>query len=327
MLGEIDLVYLADRIISNPWRTFLDYGYRLKEDFALAFKRREPIQTHQNLMPVGLRGPPSGTPSPEDERPFPFPELLDQSRRGRPYEFHDSRDIGPQEMIRLAKEQHDNLIFLTGRIPDDSGSYLNLDLTKDAIPHQLLTVEKVVDIDSVIWVTRHPRFPHSISIFTKPVIRNRSPIFKHNHVFVKLLVPQSEVDRLALGARKEWIEHKVKLCNVPHVFFGKSGDSCNLYLSFPRMYHKHPYVNRYESLVPPHVQNILWEQLIIPAMDLATPDCSHPYVGLDLSHQAMKSSSKQMSSYPFRPQELSKLLLAMESLVTITSALIALQMI
>jgi hypothetical protein len=84
------------------------------------------------------------------------------------------------------------------------------------------------------------------------------------------------------------------------------------------MYHKHPYVNRYESLIPPHVQKLLWEQLIIPAMNHATPDVSHPYVGLDLSHQAMKGSSKQIASYPFRPEELSELLLCMEHLVSLS---------
>ncbi|KAF8325136.1 hypothetical protein F5887DRAFT_901684 [Amanita rubescens] len=320
MLGEIDLVYLADNIISNPWRTFIDYGYRLRVDFCQAFKRQVPFHAHQNLMPVGLKGPPSGTPSPGEERPFPFPELLplDQSRHGGPYEFHDSCNLGPNDMIRLAKEQDDNLIFLTGKISGDEESYINLDLEKDAVHHESVQVEKAIDIDSVIWVTRHPRFRNSISVFTKPVIRSRPPIFKHNHVFVKLLLPQSEVDRSVPGARQEWVERKIKLCNIPHVFFGKmAGDLCNLYLAFPRMYHKHPYINRFESLVPPRIQNILWEQLIIPAMELATPDVSQPYVGLDLSHLAMKSSSKQMASYPFRPHELSKLLLFMGNLVSL----------
>lgn len=319
-LGEIDLIYLAEKIISNPWTTFLDYGYRLEQDFGHAFKRLEPVDAHRNLMPVGVKGPPS----PPDEPPFPFPELLDLSRRGGLYESHDSCTLGIEEMIQLANEQRNNLIFLTGKVSSDS--YVTIDLEKDAMPHESVQVEKAIDVDSIIWVTRHPRFSHSISIFTKPVIRHRAPIFKHNHLFVKLIVPQSEDDRLAQGARTEWQPRKIKLCNVPHVFFGKSGDgsaSCNLYLAFPRMYHKHPYINRYESLIPPHVQSILWEQVIIPAMDRATPDVSHPYVGLDLSHQAMKSTSQQTASYPFRPAQLSELLLCMENLVGLSRLVLA----
>lgn len=93
--------------------------------------------------------------------------------------------------------------------------------------------------------------------------------------------------------------------------------SYNLYLA---LYHKHPYLNRYESMVPPYVQRILWEQVIIPAMVEATPDISHPYVGLDLSHQAAKGRSKgtsqQATTYPFRRSEFKWLISCMDDLVS-----------
>lgn len=310
--GEINLVYLADRITANPWMTFRDYGYRLLPLFAHAFQRINPIMTHKHLMPAVLLS-----------ESLQSSQILLNSRHGHSYDVHDTLVLGPTQLINLAKDSNDNKIFLTGRTP--LGQYITLDLQEDSPPHDSVETTKVIDIDSIIWVTRYPRFRCSIGIYTKPVIRGKPPIFKHNHLFVDLLMPQSEEDKLYLGPRQEWVTRRIKLCNIPHVYFGKTGDgptSCNLYMAFPRMFHKHPYLNRHESMVPPYVQQILWEQIIIPAMVEATPDVSHPYVGLDISHQSVKGNAKgtsqQATSYPFRPTELKHLISSMDRLVSTT---------
>lgn len=164
--------------------TFRDYGYRLMPNFAQAFQQIKPTMTAIHLMPAIHF---SELPSPESDT----------------FLSDDALVIGASQLINLAKERNNNEIFLTGRSP--RGQYITLDLMKDTMPHGSVETTKVIDIDSLIWVTRYPSFRRSINIFTKPVIRNKPPIFKHNHLFVEILVPQSEDEKLALGPRKEQV--------------------------------------------------------------------------------------------------------------------------
>jgi len=199
LLGEVDLVYLAGQVRINPWVTFRDYGYRIEPDFAQAFHNLPPIMVKEHLMPVGLSAPG------EDSI------ATQKSRTGNAIDLTDLEIMGAQEMIEKADEEGSNSIFLTGKTRE--GQLVKLDLQRDAItPTRIF---RAVDVDTVIWLTRNPRFKHAINIFTKPVIRNKPPIYKHNHVYVDLLVPQSEDDRLALGSRTEWYSKSFKLSQIP----------------------------------------------------------------------------------------------------------------
>ena len=154
---------------------------------------------------------------------------------------------------------------------------------------------------------RHPCFKHAINIFTKPVIRNKPPIYKHNHIYVDLLVPQSADDCQALGSRTEWYSRRFKLSQIPHIQLGKMGDgagSVNLLMAFPRMTHQHPYLSQWVSMVPGDVQNLLWDRVLIPAMQAVMPEAVHPYVGLDRAHLSFKEKNwkgayKASSTFPF----------------------------
>lgn len=106
-------------------------------------------------------------------------------RTGNDAEVTDLVVMGAQEMIDKADEEGSSSIFLMGKTQE--GQFVKLDLQRDAIiPTRIVAT---VDVDSVVWLTRHPRFKHAINIFTKPVIRNKPPIYKHNHIYVDLLVP------------------------------------------------------------------------------------------------------------------------------------------
>jgi hypothetical protein len=299
LLGEINLVYLANQVVSNPWVTFRDYGYRLEPDFTQAFHLPPPVMVMEHLMPVGLEAASEGE---EDS--------TQKSRRGEDINIPDVEVMGAKDMILEAKREKSNDIFLTGKTRE--GQLIKLNLQRDAVTPT--SIEKAVDIDSLIWVTRYPRFKHAISIFTKPVIRNRAPIYKHNHVYVELLVPQSEEDQLHLGARNEWFSKTFKLNQIPHVQFGKLGDgagSVNLFMAFPRMTHKHPYIPRWVNIIPGDVQNLLWDKVITPAMKAVMPEMNHPYVGLNRAHLAFKEkqkgASKSTPTFPFRKDEFSAL--------------------
>jgi hypothetical protein len=121
--------------------------------------------------------------------------------------------MGAQEMIEKADEEGSNSIFLTGKTQE--GQFVKLDLQRDAIIPTRIT--PTPDVDSVVWLTCHTWFKHASNIFTKPVIQNKPPIYKHNHIYVDLLVPQSEDDQQALGLRAEWYSKSFKLSQIPHI--------------------------------------------------------------------------------------------------------------
>ena len=307
LLAEPDLIYLAGQVRINPWVTFRDFGYRLEPDFAQAFYNIPPIMVKEHLMPAGLLA--SGDDSIATQK----------LRTGNDAEVTDLVVMGAQEMIDKADEEGSSSIFLMGKTQE--GQFVKLDLQRDAIiPTRIVAT---VDVDSVVWLTHHPRFKHAINIFTKPVIRNKPPIYKHNHIYVDLLVPQSADDRQALGSRTEWYSRRFKLSQIPHIQLGKMGDgagSVNLLMAFPRMTHQHPYLSRWVSMVPGDVQNLLWDRVRIPAMQAVMPEAVHPYVGLDRAHLSFKEknwkgTSKASSTFPFRSKEFSTLTQAIQAKV------------
>ena len=308
LLAEPNLVYLAGQVRNNPWATFRDYGYRIEPDFYQAFHNLPPIMVKEHLMPVGLSAPG------EDSI------ATQKTRAGNNIDLTDLVVMGAQEMIEKANEEGSNSIFLTGKTWE--GELVKLDLQKDAITPTSIT--EAGDVDSVIWLTRYSRFKHAINIFTKPVIRKKPPIYKHNHIYVDLLVPQSEDDRQALGSRAEWYSKTFKLSQIPHIQLGKMGDgagSVNLLMAFPRMTHKHPYLPRWVNVVPADVQNLLWDKVIIPAMQAVTPQVVHPYVGLERAHLAFKEkggkgASKASPTFPFRRKEFTALIKEIQAMVS-----------
>ena len=55
-------------------------------------------------------------------------------------------------------------------------------------------LDVVVDINSIIWVTCSPHFRTPLSIYLGPIIEDKAPMHKNNHVYVDILVPQSQND-------------------------------------------------------------------------------------------------------------------------------------
>jgi hypothetical protein len=308
--GEINLVYLANQVITNPWSTFRDHGYRIEPDFSQAFHLGPPTMVKEHIMPSKLKY--------EGGEEQVMTEI---SRRGEPIEISDLEIMGAKEIMSLPSDGVTNhSALLTGKTAD--GRLIKLDLERDSVTP--IKIQKAVDIDSVIWVTRYPIFKHSIHIFCKPVIRNKPPIFKHNHIYVDLLVPQTEKDKHSLGYRKEWWAKTFKLFQIPHLQLGKMGDgsgSVNLLMAFPRMTHKHPYIPRWVNIIPSDVQNVLWDQVILPAMRKVMKKINHPYVGLARSDLSFKEKgrgvSKSTKTYPFRREEFIALAREMDDLVSI----------
>ncbi|KAF8055952.1 hypothetical protein FPV67DRAFT_1457535 [Lyophyllum atratum] len=312
MEGNLNLVYLAERIISNPWTTFKDYGYRLEPKFLQQFYLAEPVLTQEHMMVVGLRQPSS----PSDE----LESTIQKTRRGDLIQVFDRVIMGAQEMIDAADAERDDSLFVTGTTSDNK--YIYVDLCRDAVPISEEDYVRSCDIDSLIWISKHPRVAQAANIFTAPVIRNRAPIAKHNHVYVDVLRPPSEDDRRQMGSRAEWVERRFRLSRIPHLALGKMGDAgcnVNILMFFPRMPHQHPHTHRWANNLPPHLLNLFWDQVVIPAMRSTTDQYRHAHVGLDRDHvtfKQRKGAQNKVSTVPFQPDAFWQLTKSISDLIT-----------
>jgi hypothetical protein len=274
---DTSLVYLADRITTFPWSLFKDYGYRLLPNFAKNFYLGKPFLFKEHLCPVGLPNPPDSIMA------YHAPRF---SRDGAMVDIKDSLHINAAELLELADAEHDDAVLLTGKTLE--GDYILLDLQRDAVQPQNLLYS--CDIDSMIWITRTPKFIGPFGIYASPVIRDRAPIWKSNHAYVELLFPQSDEDREEGGMREEWWTKSFPLSRIPHLLFGllNQGIPVEILLFFPRMTHRHPLTHFSDTLIPKHIQNILWDRVILPSIRLILPETAAVYFPLDREHLRFK---------------------------------------
>jgi hypothetical protein len=309
-LAQLSLVYILNRVITTPWTLFKDYGYRLLPDFLQMFWLMEPVQVREHLAPVGLVEPP---PAFMSQHP---PQI---SRSGQDIEALNRTVVGARELLDMADNAGSDLALLTGRATDES--YIYLDLERDRIIPQGLS--KACDIDSLVWITRKPRFIGSIGIYEMPVIRKKPPIWKNNHIAVELLYPQSEEDKG--GLRSEWQTKLFRLSRIPHILFGVLGQATSvveLIMFFPRMTHKHPYTGRWENAVPADIQNFFWDRVLLPARKEISSTVQEPYSTFDREHTAFKqkhNGGKNMgqatAKHPLHTEDLTKLIKVMNKIV------------
>jgi hypothetical protein len=289
---DTSLVYLANRITTTPWTLFKDYGYRLLRNFAQNFYLGNPTLFREHLCPIGLPNPPKSITAYHGER---------LGRDGTEIDINDLLHVGARGLLEIADGEQDDTVLLTGKTMKDQ--YILLDLQKDAVRPENLMYS--CDIDSLIWITRTPTFIGPFGIYAAPVIRDKAPIWKNNHVRVELLFPQSEEDREQGGMREEWWTKPFSLSNIPHLLFGvlhQGSPSVEILLFFPRMTHKHPYLHYSETLIPKDIQNILWDKVILPSFRSVLQETAAVYFPLDRAHSKFKqglgkSNTKQTPVY------------------------------
>ncbi|KAG6845419.1 hypothetical protein H0H93_016098 [Arthromyces matolae] len=109
MLGDINLVYIADQIISNPWTTFKDYGFRIEPKFLQQFHLGPPILVREHMMQSAIK---------TESSPFQDSQShLQLTRRGDPIFTLDQIPMGAEEMIRQADSEQDNGLAHSRRRP------------------------------------------------------------------------------------------------------------------------------------------------------------------------------------------------------------------
>ena len=310
------LAYIAGKLLDIPWRLFRDYGYRLPSQFFQMFHLQQPVMVKEHLMVIqDLHALSPGSQSHSTAHTEPHLALPSQiplhgntveTRQGAA-EIPDLITMGASEMIQLSKQVSNDDIFVTGKTAD--GQFINVNLQQDSV-----TPEKIIyaiDIDSVIWITRMPRFSLAVELYISPVFRNKAPISKDNHVKVELLYPPVEQ-----GQRDEWWTRSFRLSRIPHVLLGKMGKA-NICLFLPRMTHQDPYTHRWANVVPPEVQTQLWEKIVMKALRRVIGDVGLAYIGENQAHISFKSSNqaKMPKTHPVRKSHFVKMVEEMQNIV------------
>ncbi|KAG1789580.1 uncharacterized protein HD556DRAFT_1446798 [Suillus plorans] len=184
--------------------------------------------------------------------------------------------------------------FVRGRTSHrfGDGPALYVDLERDAVKFSEDELETSVDIDSIIWTTKVFRCRGSVGIYITPPFQTKPGIFKHNHTYVDITIPQSEEDANAPGGRKEWLSKRFPMAAIPHACMGRissASSTLNLYIAFPRMIHQHPVNGRRITLMPKEVLDIFWDRVLLPSIGDCTDVSWAPYMKHTLEEARYKA--------------------------------------
>lgn len=257
--------------MQSSWKYFKDYGYRIQNDFAVAFNRQEPIMVPEHLIPAV--NPPAGPPQCLEDA-INGVTLVGRSGSSQQIQVNDVEILGMKEMLdRVAVLGVTDRIraFMCGKTPEED--YICLRPEEDSVKLSRDEILINLDIDSVIWITHHIHVRSSLKVHVLPYMKKQPPISKDNHCRVEILFPQSEQDR-SEGSRTEWLTKPVPLSQLPHLPFAQLGDgsgSFNFYVVFPRMRHRNHFNGRWANLIPSEVQNFWINEVVIPAIQETAP--------------------------------------------------------
>jgi hypothetical protein len=246
-------------LVPNTWFQWRDRGLRLPS--RTFFQTIETAEATQNLnsslifqeilprkmQPLGL--------SNSDSYNFSAIQLLDEA--------------GNKPGSRQSKH-----VLITGRNQQEDGQYLVLNLEKDAVNVPVQDIKISVDLDSLIWVTTLSGFQaSSINLHLSPSSSLRTAIQNNNFIYVTLLDAPQDEDELRnphIRTRRNF-----SLSRIPHIEFGFCGAGerrINFLVFFPRMVHKLQNTQRYATLLPPSVQDLWFDKVIIPSCTAVLKD-------------------------------------------------------
>jgi hypothetical protein len=322
--GREDAIYAPQNVynmaansgnIGPEWRT--EYGWRLLPDYAEIFPQQSPCDVDAHLMPV----------LPVDPLILEPIQGLSRGRGGKAVSTTDAVDLSLLEMIQHADSVGSKEIFVTGRkgLEPNSNSLPAVPWEENKPPLVRVMIHKdecqlkegvqmTTDIDSGIWITRRPNFKLRFSILLGPLYSSmrKPPIWKHNHLYVKLLVPQLEEDRARClkdperPDRKEYWVKEFRLSQIPHISLGQD-NQVFLHIFFPRLTHKRPGSRFYASMVPYHVQLTFFKELLLPTLfDEVLDDPEKVYTSLSQEHLQFQNASTPKLC-PLRPDQWEKL--------------------
>ncbi|KAG2046010.1 hypothetical protein BDR06DRAFT_1039924, partial [Suillus hirtellus] len=289
--------------LSTAWVNWIDHGYRITPSSFHIFYQCEPIATMDHIMCVGT----TNSHDPSNQVPDRVTgayslNRLGLAKEGRNTHISDVQILSASELIDAAQYDpplHEECrfghnAFVRGRTSHrfGDGPALYVDLEQDAVKFSEDELETSVDIDSIIWTTKVFRCKGSVGIYITPPFQTKPGIFKHNHTYVDITIPQSEEDANAPGGRKEWLSKRFPMSAIPHACMGRissASSTLNLYIAFPRMIHQHPVNGRRITLMPKEVLDIFWDRVLLPSIGDCTDVSWAPYMKHTLEEARYKA--------------------------------------
>lgn len=273
---EVFAAFQASPAVAR-WSTvgdrFADHGYRRTAGGFHQFYLNEPLLQDQlaHLFPI----PPKG--------------VLEELKKTRNLTHVDPNDLVegkwnqliPEAMIKgedmevwtlgqmvgadAGREGTDKWMktYITGRT--DSEHLIRLDIHKSR--KRVEDLQFSADIDTVIWETDNLKVVGAINLQLLPFRGDKAPIRKHNHTYVELYWPRTEMDEKKGGMSKA--SQGVPISNLPNTHFahfGRAEGSAEVFVVFPRMKHKYPLRKVWETKIPYEVETFWLEKLVYPAL-------------------------------------------------------------
>ena len=287
------------------WIMWRDHGYRILIDSFQMFYLARPVQIMDHIMVIGnVDLPESNNPVAQVRYHPPIPISLilpnddvQDDDNDDPFEIMSAREMldyaGSAPWINQSYSHGCNM-FVQGHLPifGEGQKYVRVDLEQDRVDFSVDDIQISIDIDSIIWVTRKLVCSNSVGVYLTPIYDGKSGIHKHNHVYVEILIPQSEEDQRALGHRTEWLSKKFPLSAIPHTTIGQLASSTGhvlwIYIFFPRMIHRSPHNGRRMNIMSKDVLDLFWEEIFLPAIYGSSTESSAPYYSESLEEARYK---------------------------------------
>ncbi|KAI6137546.1 hypothetical protein BKA82DRAFT_4023816 [Pisolithus tinctorius] len=179
----------CNKIVEEPyyrpgrWTSFLDYGYRLLSSFNQMIYLGPPIRLSDHVLQVGVPANYQSSHQISDHVTGNY-SLAWQVPHPSRVHVDDVVILGASQMIKIGSSTSEHLMntFVNGWHKD--GCHICLDLDLD---HKLVTPEELevtVDINSLIWVTHSLQFNTLLPIYLGPIVKEKAPMHKHNHVMI-----------------------------------------------------------------------------------------------------------------------------------------------
>ncbi|KAG1718054.1 uncharacterized protein EDB91DRAFT_1067025, partial [Suillus paluster] len=289
--------------VSTAWLDWVDHGYRITRSAFHNFYQCDPIATMDHIMSIGTTASYDASKQIPDRVTGAYTlERLGLDEGGRHTQVTDVEILSPSQIIDFAHYDpplHDECrfghdAFVRGHASHryGEGPAFYVDLEQDAIQFSEDEIERSVDIDSIIWTTKTFRCTGSVGIYVTPPFQTKPGIYKHNHTYVEITIPQSEEDANTPGGRTEWLSKRMPMSAIPHACIGRissAASTLNLYIAFPRMIHKHPVNGRRITLIPQEVQDIFWDRVLLPSIGDCTDVSWQPYLKYTLEEARYKA--------------------------------------
>ena len=286
----------------SPWTGFRDHGPRLTSRYAHSYYLCRPMLLENHVMPL----------VPEYNHQSSIRHFQDMHLTPRPIgrtgipelrlvSSQDIKLLGAKEMLEQIKTEEGEDIdsnkllsyFVRGRTQAED--YVCVDLERDGINPMDLKINLSVDIDSFVWVSDLIKVASPVGLMVTPSLRNNPGIKKHNHVYVEILEPLTDLE--AAQPTRPWMEQRVPLSNIPNTLFTKitEGNSpIYCYIFFPRMIHRQEYTGRRATYLPLEILVWFWNRVVLPALRFVIDSTSRePFYEFSVNEYSRKRAGKK----------------------------------